>query len=336
MASVMPSYIPELSTGGFTIKTSTELGHQEMYFECDQSLSGFWWTDEVEFRRAAAWAIDKNRIVDEVWQGYASPIDPFLSSAYGVWSWEDQAPSHMYPGNPSKGRQIILDNYANVTYNNETGWLESGGEPLEAELMCTNTPVELQEVSIVVSGLESLGIQITINSMGWTTLINNLLSDNYQLMMMGWGLLPEPFFIQDLAFSMSAGDVNWQNDTYDMYASKMGNAETLEEAVTYAHKAMEIYYYEQPFISLYASQIVSAYMKEDWEGVVIGLGMSAANTWTFRKLMHEVEVEEPADGDGGDGGQPFPWLWIAGFSALSAIVTGAIVFYVLRRRKPPE
>ncbi|NIQ08092.1 MAG: ABC transporter substrate-binding protein [Candidatus Korarchaeota archaeon] len=336
MATLLGSYIPEVAAKGYTINSTPDFGHQEMYFECNQTLSGLWWTDEVVFRQAAGWAIDKEQIVSEVFQGYATPLDTFLSDLFSVWSWEDDAPYHMYAGNPSKGRDMILAKYGvenggNVSYNaSESQYLQCGGEPLSAEITVTNTPLNLQITSIIVNGLQTMGIKVTVNAMSWTSVINNLLADNYQLMRMGWGLSPEPFFIIDLAIGMSAGDVDWQNDTYDEYAIQMGNAPTYEDAVQYANKAMEIFFYEQPFVPLYSTQTISAHMKEDWEGVLSPLGASIMNTWTYRKAYHAPEEEEEEEEAG------MPWLPIVGASVASAVVAGAIVWLVLRRRRPAE
>ena len=74
------------------------------------------------FRRAIAWAIDKYKVCEEAWAGFARPIDLPVPPVLGEWSWEDKAPYHYYDSDPEKAREELAS-VGFADYDND-GWLE--------------------------------------------------------------------------------------------------------------------------------------------------------------------------------------------------------------------
>ncbi|MHA2211510.1 MAG: ABC transporter substrate-binding protein, partial [Candidatus Thorarchaeota archaeon] len=79
------------------------------------------------FRRAFAFALDKHKICENVWEGMANPQDSVVPSG-NPWTIEGLLPYSYYEGNVELGRQL-LDSAGFSDFDGD-GWLDApNGDP---------------------------------------------------------------------------------------------------------------------------------------------------------------------------------------------------------------
>jgi peptide/nickel transport system substrate-binding protein len=130
------------------------------------------WFNQVEFRRAIAHAIDRQRMVNNTFQGLAqlqhSPISVqspyFLSPQNGL---------PVYDYNPETSRQLLRS--AGFQYNPDGKLLDADGNPVRFTLI-TNAGNKVREAmgSQIKQDLAQIGIQVDFTPLAFNTLLEKL------------------------------------------------------------------------------------------------------------------------------------------------------------------
>ncbi|MGQ4891497.1 MAG: maltotransferase domain-containing protein [Candidatus Njordarchaeia archaeon] len=289
-------YVSELQSLGFKIETKDRLGFGHVTVNSG-GYSARNATTYAQVRRAIAYAIDKYEITTRAWAGYARPIDLPVPPAMGIWSIEDSLAEHYYDANPTKALQL-LEAVGIKDYDND-GWLEWDSNDPNSELTLVFTGTSSATVQIIMDvvkeSLEDIGIHLDIRTMNFNALVDSWFSGQFDLTFFGWSLGRFPTILQLWTSSHPYDQLiyRWYNTTYDEYVSEMMTAETLNDAIQWAHKAEEIIYYEQPIIPVYQNLIPGAYKPSDWQGVYSILGAPVVNFWTVMKVVKKKAVTVP-------------------------------------------
>lgn len=160
-----------LSDDGFTVTpgkqtlTGTELSTYYLVVNLeDEALA------DVNVRRAISLAIDRQAIVDTLYEGYREPANSIMplsidDNEQNVWEY--------CAYDPERAKQILTDaGYAEGDISVELNYNGDGGHE---ELM-----------SAVQANLEAVGITVTQDTTEWATYLNNLSDGNYKLARLGW------------------------------------------------------------------------------------------------------------------------------------------------------
>ncbi|MBM6682301.1 ABC transporter substrate-binding protein [Collinsella intestinalis] len=160
-----------LSDDGFTVTpgkqvlTGTELSTYYLVVNLnDPALS------DVNVRRAISLAIDRQAIVDTLYEGYREPANSIMplsidDNEQNVWEYCKY--------DPEQAKQILADaGYADGDISVSLSYNGDGGHE---DLM-----------SKVQQDLEAVGITVTQDTTEWATYLNNLSDGNYQLARLGW------------------------------------------------------------------------------------------------------------------------------------------------------
>jgi len=128
--------------------------------------------DNVLVRRAIAYAVDRQRIVDNVFVGLAKPLYSMIPM--GMWSHKDVLPKR----DLAKAKQLLR----------KAGY--SAGYPLKIDLWYTPThygTTEADVAQVIKESLEETGmIEVTIKYAEWSTYIDYFLNGSMGLFLLGW------------------------------------------------------------------------------------------------------------------------------------------------------
>ncbi len=124
--------------------------------------------DNVHVRRAIAYAIDRQQILDHVLQGVGFVAKGPLSPA--SWAYDKNFKGITYDVNQAKA-ELAQSGVSNVSF------------PL---LISSGNPTLLQEAQFIQSQLQAVGINISLKQETFATLVTDFQTFNYQSLLVGW------------------------------------------------------------------------------------------------------------------------------------------------------
>lgn len=328
-------YVEEFIDAGLTIDTADRLGFGHTFINTRSptpAAGDIALLSRAEFRRAIAYAYDKQAVCDEVWGGWATPLDVPVPKTMGEWSIEytGEAPGSYYTHDKDKAleelKKLGIEDY------DGDNWLEWDPNNPDSEITLriegTDDPTVREIVGVLGRGLEAIGIHVDTLFVDFNTLIDHLLSGAFEIMFFGFGLGRLPTFLEAFAsWGWASYFGGWSNTTYDEYIYNAFYVEknwaTIKE---YVKKAEIIYWYELPLIPIYQNIIVGAYYKWDiwkrrgYEGIISVPGAPVVNWFT---VMRVVTYKAPVI--------PGGIYSVAGIAI--AVVAVVVVVLLLRKRK---
>lgn len=202
------------------IKTYTDAGFD---------IQELWWTSiqyvilnnenellkDKRVRQALTYAVDRQGIVDGIYDGYASVENtPYISSQ---WGSPDKSKINLYEYNPQKAIDILTD---------EVGWeykdnkMYVDGKEVSFELMCpTGNKSRERAAPVIQQNLKDIGINIDLVTMEMATQVTRLESGDFDMGMMGNGM-PDP----DMQWLFGTGE----SSNYERYSSEKADAMLLD------------------------------------------------------------------------------------------------------------
>lgn len=157
--------------------------YQQMYFN-----TMAWPFDDKRVRQAAAYAIDRQAIIDNLMEGHASslytPIHPL------TWAFSEDVNTYAY--NPAKAKQLL----------DEAGWKVGAdgvrvkdGKRLSVELLYPNAgnQVRIRTAPVVQQWLNAVGFDVKLGGYDFGTIIDKVFTSfDFQLSFMGFSLSIDP------------------------------------------------------------------------------------------------------------------------------------------------
>ncbi len=153
------------STPGAQVMTGTELSTYYLIPNLeDENLA------KPEVRRAISLAIDRQKIVDALYEGYREPANSIMplsidENEQNVWQYCRYA--------PEEAQQILADAGVDPASINVT--LDYNGDGGHEDIM-----------SSIQADLEAIGIKVTQNTLEWAAYLNSLSEGSYGLARLGW------------------------------------------------------------------------------------------------------------------------------------------------------
>lgn len=169
---------------------------------------------DVRVREAVELALDRDRLVRSVLNGYGDPGSGFLPESLRPWGWrppEGSVRSH----DPARARRLLDE----AGYRPGPDGVREGadGRPLRLRLFVPNSrPLYGQSAPFLREWLEGVGIAADVRLMGDSQISDVVNRGRYDLFLGGWVLDPDPDYLLSvhLCDARPAGDGSGTTDTY--------------------------------------------------------------------------------------------------------------------------
>ncbi|MDJ0657997.1 MAG: ABC transporter substrate-binding protein [Crocosphaera sp.] len=127
------------------------------------------WFNNVNFRKAVAYGIDRPRIINNIYRGLGSPQNTQVSVQSPYYNTSVEG----YDYNPEKAKELLLQE--GFTYNSEGKLLDSKGNEVEFNLI-TNAGNKIREAmgAQIKEDLGKLGMQVNFSPLAFNVLVDKL------------------------------------------------------------------------------------------------------------------------------------------------------------------
>lgn len=255
--------------------------HNHYWFSQGSSISlGFNHTKEPfndpEFRRGVAWAIDRDKIIQNAQLGYVTQASQTGLKLPGQSDWlNTEIENEGYLGRDvDRARQILTD--AGYTWDGDT-MLDKSGNPIEFSFMVPAGYADwIQASQIVQESLQELGIALNVETPEVSLHDQDRASGSYDSYFQVHGGNCNMFsnFFDNFHSAMSApvgedATSNWiryQNPDYDALCDQLRVASDPEEQRQIVFQLQEIFYNDLPVIDIWYGAIWFEYRTEKAEG----------------------------------------------------------------------
>ncbi len=131
-------------------------------------------------RRAIAYGIDRQAIVEHKFRGHATLATGLLAPSH--WAYEPDVPT--YPYRPDKARGLL----------DEAGYPRPGPDQprFEVEFKVSSDRFRKSIVELMASHLGRIGIEVTVRSYEWGTFFHDIKSRNFAMTTLQWPSVVEP------------------------------------------------------------------------------------------------------------------------------------------------
>ncbi len=237
---------------------------------------------DVKFRQALNWAIDKQKMTDLAYQGYADPATSIFEKDFYDpeldWHWQPPADVE-YTFDTAKAKQLLADaGYKDTDGDGVLNDPKNGGKNIKLRLWARNESPQSQTMGKLITGWwEGLGVDIVFSVEDNGVLLDggyNYAGDTYKpdYDMYIWQWQPsgsDPgrrlgYFRTEQIENQN--DACWSNKQYD--ALWQQQSEELDTAkrrdITYTMQ--EMLYQESPYIILTYPKTLQAWNTDKWEG----------------------------------------------------------------------
>jgi len=283
--TVDPSFLEEL-VAAEDIEVASRIRNGYGYFVVNCAKYPF---NITAFRRAAAFALDKYAISEDIWAGLSRPQDSVLPIV-NPWTIEGQLPYSYYDANIEFGNQLLDE--ARFYDVHEDGFREAPDGSNFSVLVETavSSPIAMEIGEKMAEGLQALHINATsfpdchgclsrLNFHGDYDMI--YLRTNFGSIDIDW-LAYE--FWSEYANVNYQNYANFQNASYDAWRNQLLHPTDYAEILEAALAMQEILVYQCPFIVCCESVMLSAYRTDRFEGFLNDALDGVPAWWTSYKV----------------------------------------------------
>lgn len=299
---VDPSFLPELEEAA-DVDVANVLRNGYGYVVINNAKYPYNITD---FRRALAFAVDKEAISDDVWDGLSSPQDSCVPQV-NPYSIEGQLPYTYYEANAVLGNQL-LDAAGFAIPTGETYRRAPNGQPFSVLVECAqSSSIAIEVGQVFAEALEALHIEAESVPTDFYEYLNRLyFHGDFDMVFLGSSF--NNFDVDWLAYeywSEYADEPYWnfpmfQNATYDSWRDQLLHATEYEDVYEAAIEMQKIWVHACPNIIAYENTLLSAYRTDKFEGYINDVSDGVPGWWTNYKVHLK-------DSLGGPFGGTFRW-----------------------------
>lgn len=164
--------------------------------------------DDVRVRQAINYAIDREDIVEAALEGVGGVAAKSVFPSVMPWSANDDLEG--YSHSQTKARSLLAD--AGITDTDGDGWLDYDGSRFELTIKTYTTRAELKPTAeVMVTQLEDVGIQASVQTLDTATLSEDMKNGNYELALYAWGVAPsgDPDYFLSYHFHSTGEYTKW-------------------------------------------------------------------------------------------------------------------------------
>jgi ABC-type transport system substrate-binding protein/protocatechuate 3,4-dioxygenase beta subunit len=196
-------YLDTSIPSGFvsTLQADPNIGLQYLsdngyfYLAFNEKLDPF---GSLTFRQAVAHLVDKDLIINDFMGGYGVKGSSCEPPYWGVW-FNESVETYPYDDPTDAASTVpedLLDSAGFVDANGD-GWRDlPDGTPMEQITILTPPadydPIRIRAAQAIASNLRAVGINAEAQGISFDVLVARLSSMNYQMLIIGWSLNPEP------------------------------------------------------------------------------------------------------------------------------------------------
>ncbi len=160
------------------------------------------WFNDVNFRRAIAFAIDRSAMINTYYRGLGSPQDsPIPPISPYHFSRKDGIPFYDY--NPQKAKELLSK--SGFKYNENDRLVDQNGNIVRFTLMTSSGGAGASLAPMIKNDLDRIGITVDLQILEFTALIDKLdRSKQWEVSMLGFGGGIEPHGSFHLWYSQGA------------------------------------------------------------------------------------------------------------------------------------
>ncbi|MGY5872031.1 MAG: ABC transporter substrate-binding protein [Candidatus Thorarchaeota archaeon] len=241
-------------------------------------------------RRAFAFAYDKTRVTNEIFDGFSQEHDSLVPYTNG-WCVEEDFDWHYYDNRSDIGNQILDD--LGFEINNVTGFRDApNGNPFDIVIEYAGSSPEIAGgcAQIGVDALHTLHIDAErqvptgiseLDSHGEYDMV--FYAKNFYSNDVDW--LAYDYW-SDYANVQYENPTNFVNYTYDSWRDQLLYGTTYEEVYEAASEMQKILHYNVPRLVVYENIYLQPYRNDQFTGHIEDLGRGISGPWTMRKIQN--------------------------------------------------
>jgi len=261
------------------------------------------------FRRALAFAIDKEKISDQVWDGLSVPQDSCVPQV-NPFSIEGLLPYTYYEANVPLGNQLLDeagfhdiddDTFREAPNGDE---IQSGQSTHGITVEChALSPIAMQSGEIAAEALRALhfdAVSKVTDFYEYLARLNNHLDFDMVFLGVGFTTMDVDWLAYDF-WSEYADEPNWnramfRNATYDSWRDQLLHSTDYDDVYEAAIEMQRIWVYQCPEIVLYENVVLSAYRTDKFEGFINDVSAGVSCWWTNYKVHLKQSLGGPFGG----------------------------------------
>ncbi len=205
---------------------------------------------DVKVRRALAYAIDRQSIIDGVLLGIGQPC----TGPFSTVSWAYNPKVTPYPYDPELAKKMLAE--AGWKDRNADGILEKDGRPFHFTILTNQGNGErIHAAEIIQQNLKKVGIDVKIRVMEWQAFLEQIDKRTFDAIILGWSMGRDPD-LYDIWHSSKTkkGEYNfigYKNPAVDRLLVAGRRTFDIEKRKKIYYRIHEILAYEQPYAFLY-------------------------------------------------------------------------------------
>ncbi|WCF09826.1 ABC transporter substrate-binding protein [Paenibacillus thiaminolyticus] len=197
-------------------------------------------------RQALTYGLDREQIVEAVYQGYADVID--IPQSKDSWSYTDEVTK--YDFNLEKAKQLL----------DEAGWTvgadgirEKDGQKFKVTFTASSpNPVNDAIIPVAQANWKELGIELTAEQMDFNAVVEKRKKGDFDMLFMAWGLTPDPQSMENVfKTGGSQNDIGYANSKIDELFAQSGKEVDVEKRKPIFKEIYQELNEDLPYIYLY-------------------------------------------------------------------------------------
>jgi ABC-type transport system substrate-binding protein len=299
--TIDPAFIPSIGENDFQIANKRRNGYGYLTINCAKYPLNI-----TAFRRAFAFALDKEGICDDVWDGLAYPLDSCVPEC-NLFSIEGQLP-YSYASAQLGLANDLLDNAGFLDVDSD-GYREApDGSDFDVLIeSAASSNIAIETCAFALDALLKLGVDARFDPPCFCCGLSRLYYHGYYDIFF-LGSTFQDFDVDWLAYefwSEYADEPFWnfpnfRNDSYDSWREQLLHSISLEEVYEAAAEMQKIWVYECPLVICYQNLLLSAYRHDVFEGHVNDVHQGIPGWWTNFRVHRKLT-------EGGPYGGAFRW-----------------------------
>jgi peptide/nickel transport system substrate-binding protein len=333
---------PLKTHSGIALDAYTPIGFDQLGFNCyeDKTSLGNPVLRDARFRDALNWAVDKQKIVNIAYGGYAvagsTIIQPNMYSDPD-WHWQPAAGS-AYSFDPAKAKAAL--DAAGYADTNGDGIRDYKGKPITLRLWARTESETSQRAGKLLAGeFDDVGLKIDYQVLDEGALLDKEYNTvggrpapDFDMVIWGWNPDMDPNFILGAFTTAQIGswsDCFWSNAEYDRLYKEQGRTIDRGARKQIVDRMQQILYTQSPYIVLVYPESLEAYNVDKWQGWLkspakVGSVFYVTEVDQYRSLQPKVGAVVAHRSRTG---------LIAGIATAAAVLLLALGWVVMRRRR---
>jgi peptide/nickel transport system substrate-binding protein len=300
---------------------------------------------DIKVRQAIALGINRPELVEKVLGGNGIVGAGYLPPGYPQFFWKPSA-SQALDYDPSRAKQML--DQAGYPMGSNGVRVAPDGKPLAFRLgIHSDDATDAAIAPYLKEWMNDIGIKLTVQSMSFDQLNNNLAKGDWDILMDGWSTGPDPTYLLSIQTCGTLPEDNGSNGNTDaffcdkkydqLYQKQQTQFDPQQRAATiakmqeilYAGNADLILFYKNGLDALRTDQVTDYLQGAKQSDGFYPLQHGFTSWWKARPAAGAATASEKASEQSSNA---FKWI---GLGVLVVVVIGAGVF-LMRRRTAAE